>query len=145
MVIEATTKVNGTQKPKSRHIMCSWRLFNAHSACVRHKRACVRHKRACILDPMGDQVHRTGPWFLLLAMYNLIQQNGIELFGSYCPRSNLPLLTVTSDVAPRAFWSDAFAYDSNNIVYVFLRSLARGIASQSHTKASKQTKRYVST
>ena len=41
-------------------------------------------------------------------------ENGIELFGSYCPRSNLPLLTVTSDVAPRAFWSDAFAYTAQD-------------------------------
>ena len=45
---------------------------------------------------------------------NIVLENGIELFGNYCPRSNLPLLSVTDDPSPRSFWSDAFAYTAKD-------------------------------
>ena len=65
--------------------------------------------------------------------------SGTELVARFCPRSNLPILSVTTDAVERNFWSEAFAYTAADTVAfgkhenIFQPSNANLSASQKET------------
>jgi hypothetical protein len=61
--------------------------------------------------------------------------NGIELCATFCPRSNLPILSLTTKIQGKnKFWDNAFGYTLSNV------SDTRSILSQVNTNLSSSQK-----